>query len=109
MEDFSLIIALAEEKFGHAIHLKAVKKERFVNHGFGTFLCDIKPSEISITQEALDTLLNCSEKGGLQGMEFWEENRIAWGSQSFDFIVPIKHISVHRGAKKWIKEMSVKG
>ena len=102
---FSLTIQVEEKKGTKYIALKAIKPERFTHYGFGTFLEKVIPTEVSITQEALDVFLNCPERTGLQGLEFWKDNRLSWGSPSPYFLVPFDAINVPSLAKIWVKEM----
>jgi len=87
------------------LHLIAEKSERFKNHGFGMFLSDIKKGEVKITKDALEELLKQKSRGGLQGMEFWDNKILAWGSTSLDFSVPGKCINLPLKAKIWVKEL----
>ena len=107
MNDFALTIQTVTEDDETYIEVQAVNPDRFQNFGFGTFLCDIVPPEIEITQEALDILLECPERSGMQGMEFWGDNRLAWGSIYPTLLIPLNRISVPREAKPWIKKMTL--
>ena len=106
---FSLTIEVEEDDGDKCIAVKALKIKRFTHYGFGTFLENVVPSEVSITQEALNILLECPERSGLQGLEFWPDNRLAWGTPNPYTLIPIDQINVPSEAKKWIKEMSLKG
>jgi len=75
--------------------------------GFGTFLCNIKPEEIECDEFSKTALLNASEKSGLNGLEIWQDNRIAWGSPSHKIIIPITEISKAKGSEKWLAKISV--
>lgn len=91
------------------IKLKALNKGRFNHYGFGTFLEDIKPGEISIAPDALEILLHTTEHPGLQGMELWPNKMLAWGSPSDTLSVPIDQISVNEDApqkkvRAWLKK-----
>ena len=106
--NFSLIIQAEEDdEEGKCVAVKALKVKRFTHYGFGTFLENVAPSEVSITQEALDILLECPERRGLQGLEFWPDNRLAWGSRSPYLLIPVDQINVPSAAKKWIKKMTL--
>lgn len=105
---FSLTIEVEEDDGENCIAVKALKNKRFTHYGFGTFLENVVPSEVSITQDALDILLECPERSGLQGLEFWPDNRLAWGTPHPYTLIPINQINVPSEAKKWIKEMSLK-
>ena len=89
------------------IAVTALKAERFTHYGFGTFLEHIDPKEVSISQEALDILLDCPERDGLQGMEFWPDNRLAWGDPAPCLLVQFHQINVLSKAKDWIREMRI--
>lgn len=86
-----------------ALRLEAVAG---IDHfGFGTFLLNIKPEEIEIDQFSKDVLLKSRHRPGLEGMEIWEDYRIAWGSPSHYIRMPISEISKDNGANEWIKEI----
>ena len=105
-----LTITLSEQDGAPALQLEAVASKRFQFHGFGTFLPSIKKGEVAITEEALDALLSGTEQSGIQGMEFWSEKMLAWGSQSQSFLVAVRDINVARASRRWIKELfEVKG
>ncbi|MBI2673426.1 hypothetical protein HYX19_04140 [Candidatus Woesearchaeota archaeon] len=89
------------------ITLKTLNPTRFTHYGFGTFLEHIDPKEILISEGALEALLHCPERRGLQGLEFWPENRLAWGSLSKNFIVPYDSINCPKGTKSWLKKCEV--
>lgn len=89
------------------IALEALRPERFTHYGFGTFLENVDPKEVSISRVALDALLECPERSGLQGLEFWPDNRLAWGDSSPRFLVPTDAINCPKNAKDWIKEFDV--
>ncbi len=89
------------------IHIKALDDSRLTHHGFGTFICDIKPSEIEITPDALEELLKQPERRGFQGLEFWPDNRMAWANPHPEFFVHPDDVNVPEGAKKWIRQMSI--
>lgn len=61
------------------IRIHTLRLERLTRHGFGTFLENIQPGEISISRQALDALQRCTYKAGLQGMEIFAGNILAWG------------------------------
>jgi hypothetical protein len=99
-------LRLSLEKFEGEDHIRvqALVPERLQVHGFGSFMVDIEDEEIEITDGARTALLAGRSRGGLQGMEFWPERRLAWGSiPNHDFLVPVQAISVPSGAKEWIK------
>lgn len=61
------------------IRIRTLRPERLTRHGFGTFLENIQPGEISISQQALDAFHRCTYKPGLQGMEIFAGKILAWG------------------------------
>ena len=92
------------EKQGECITLKALVKRRFKLYGFGTFLENIKPGEISISKEALAAMLKCKYLSGIQGMEIFPGNMLAWGSQECEETIALDIISLHKDAKDWFKQ-----
>jgi len=82
-------------------------KNFFQTNGFGTFLSKIDEGEISITQEAYDALASCPYRSGLQGLELFKNNMLAWGSQSPTFSVPCGCISLHEGAELWLEKCCI--
>lgn len=104
---FSLAIQVKEQDGKQYISVKSLKPERFTHYGFGTFLENIDPAEISITREALDILLAGQERSGLQGLEFWADNRLAWANPTSNLLVSPDHINIPKGARKWIREMTL--
>ena len=103
--EYALEIKYDETK--NLIMVEALISARFTHYGFGTFLENVEPNEVRITQKALKVLLQVPERGGLQGMEFWADNRLAWGSLSLKFSVSPQDINVPQKAKQWIKQFSV--
>lgn len=86
-----------------SIKLQAL--EGIDHFGFGTFLCNIKPEEIECDDFSKNALLNATEQQGLNGLEIWPDNRIAWGSPDESIIMPICEISKQDGSDKWLKEL----
>ena len=86
------------------LHLKGKASPRWEQYGFGTFLNKVAKGEVAITKEALKQLLGQPERDGLQGMEFWPDFRLSWGSLSKTFTVPLDCINVPQKAKGWIKK-----
>lgn len=107
VKEFTLEITTMVEDDEEYIRVKVLKAERFDQHGFGTFLSNVNPKEVSVTKDAMGILMAGRYRNGLMGMEFWEENRLAWGSLSNVFSIPTNCISVPTGSKSWIKEMAV--
>ena len=94
-------------KTKNLILVEVLTPARFTHYGFGTFLENVDPSEVRITEEALEVLLRVPERPGLQGMEFWANNLLAWGSPNPKLSVSPNDINVPREAKRWIKQFSV--
>ncbi len=76
--------------------------------GFGTFLCDIDPEEIECDKFSKEAMLNAVEREGLNGLEIWKDNRIAWGDPSHKIIMPIDEISKAEGSDTWLKKIKAK-
>ncbi|HDY87300.1 MAG TPA: hypothetical protein ENH82_04185 [bacterium] len=74
--------------------------------GFGTFLCNIKPNEIDCDEFSKQVMLLAKEQIGLNGLEIWNDNRIAWGDPSHKIIMPISEISRDSGCA-WLNEIAV--
>ncbi|HDZ25479.1 hypothetical protein LCGC14_0671610 [marine sediment metagenome] len=70
-------------------HIFLEALEGIDHFGFGTFLCNIQPEEVECDKRY------STEKSGLNGLEIWEDNRIAWGS-------PEKSISNMSGRNGWL-------
>lgn len=100
-------LKITYDKEDKTIGVEACQSKRFNYYGFGTFLENVNPTEAQITKLALDVLLAQPERGGLQGLEFWPEKRLAWASRSPTFRIPVDNINVPSGAKNWIRQMSV--
>ena len=67
---------------------------RGIDHfGFGTFLCQIKPEDVECDEFSKNAVISATEKEGLNGLEIWDDNRIAWGDPSEEIVMPIKEIS----------------
>jgi len=103
MEKKNHSLKISYDKDKEEIVLKSLNPKRFTHYGFGTFLENVDPKEILISKGALEALVNCPERSGLQGLEFWPDNRLAWGSLSKNFIVPYDSINCPKGAKSWLK------
>ncbi len=86
-------------------HIKLEALKDIDHFGFGTFLCNIKPEEIECDEFSKQALLNGEEKSGLNGLEIWGDNRIAWGSPSETIIMPIEEISKVSKANKWLTQI----
>lgn len=86
----------------NSIELEAL--EGIDHFGFGTFLCDLQPDEIECDGFSHRALLNASPKNGLNGMEIWPDNRIAWGSPEHKLVMPIKEIS-NLNANDWLHQI----
>jgi len=87
------------------IRLEAIQG---INHfGFGTFLLNLQPEEIESDNFSKNALLEAHEQSGLNGLEIWEDNRLAWGDASESIIMPTKEISKQKGADNWISNIIV--
>ena len=105
--ELQLRIELVENEGGKYIGVLGYNEERFERHGFGTFMQDINPEEIECNQGALDFLLGCPERGGLNGLEFWPNKMLAWGAPDQMFLIPLDSVNVPTGAKVWIKDFKI--
>ena len=96
------IVRLVIRKHGDdSILCKALKG---IDHfGFGTFLCNLQPNEIKADKFSKEALLSAREQSGLNGMEIWPDNRIAWGDPRHEIIIPLSEISKAKGAEKWLR------
>lgn len=88
-------------------HIVLEALEGIDHFGFGTFLCDINPDQIECDAFSKNALLRATEKRGLNGMEIWQDNRIAWGDPSHEIVMPIKEISKMKGAERWLSKIIV--
>ena len=73
--------------------------------GFGTFLCDLQPEEIECDTFSKQVLLKAKYQHGLQGLEIWPDNRIAWGDLSHTVLMPIEYISKADGSD-WVEKIA---
>jgi hypothetical protein len=73
--------------------------------GFGTFLCNLQPDEVECDEFSKNAILSASYKSGLQGMEIWKDNRIAWGHPAHNIIMPISEISNDSGKDGWVSQI----
>lgn len=89
-------------------HIKLEALSDIENYGFGTFLCNLKPEEIECDEFSKQAMIKATAKGGLNGMEIWADNRIAWGSPSKTIIMPTKEISKAFAATDWLSQISPK-
>ena len=88
-------------------HIKLEAIGKIDHFGFGTFLCDLKPEEVECDEFSKQALLNGKEKSGLNGLEIWADNRLAWGDLSETIIMPISEISNMKDADKWLLEIII--
>ncbi len=84
-----------------SIQLEAIAE--YIHHGFGTFLTELKPEEIECDSFSKNALLNAKYQNGLNALELWGDNRIAWGTTNLAVIVDLKTISKEIGANAWLK------
>lgn len=87
-------------------HILLEAKEGINHFGFGTFLCNIKEDEIECDDFSKNALIQSGEKNGLNGVEIWEDNRIAWGSPSESIIMPISEISNMTKKDGWLSRIN---
>lgn len=87
-------------------HIKCEAIKGIDHFGFGTFLCGLKPEEIESDNFSKQALLNAGEQGGLNGLEIWGGNRMAWGSPEHEIIMPISEISKGAKADEWLKKIT---
>jgi hypothetical protein len=100
MDNIRLIITRYDD---NSIMCEAV---RGIEHfGFGTFLCNIKPEEIKCDAFSKSALLMAIEKDGLNGMEIWVDNRIAWSAPNHKIIMPLCEISKQQGSNVWLEQL----
>lgn len=88
-------------------HILLEALEGIDHFGFGTFLLNIQPNEIEVDEFSIQAILNSRYKKGLQGLEIWEDNRIAWGHPDHKIIMPINEISKDKEADIWLKKIKV--
>ena len=86
-------------------HIKLEAIEGIDHFGFGTFLCDLKPEEVECDEFSKQVLISAPSRGGLNGLEIWKDNRIAWGDPSEYIIMPVKEISNMCGAYEWVSQI----
>ena len=84
-------------------HISLEAIEGIEHFGFGTFLCDLQPDQIECDQFSKDALTNAPYRHGLQGLEIWPDNRIAWGDPNHQIIMPLEDIS-NQGAD-WLTKI----
>ena len=87
-------------------HIKLVALSGIDHFGFGTFLCDLKPEEIECDEFSKQAMITAREKSGLNGMEIWADNRLAWGDPAEAIIMPTKEISRAFQAIDWISNIT---
>lgn len=85
-------------------HIKLTALEGIDHFGFGTFLCEIQPNEIDCDEFSKKVLVDSPYRHGLQGLEIWPDNRIAWGDPSHTIVMPIESISNQEAL--WLQEIS---
>jgi hypothetical protein len=107
MSEPKLRLSLIQTDRDACICIEALETGRFENYGHGAVMCNVMNGEVDITEEARQALLDLPERRGVQGILFWTERRMAWGSTAPRFLVALKHISVPLGAKGWIKQLGV--
>lgn len=103
-EPMKCVLRITLMKDGHTLKIQAQSQDRFKQHGFGTFLSNVMPGEVEITKDAFDAIMSQPGRSGLQGLEFWDDRRLAWGSLHQEFQVHCDSINVPDGAKLWIPD-----
>lgn len=86
-------------------HIELSALNRIEHHGFGTFLIDLKPEEVECDEFSKQALLAATEKGGLNGMEIFDNNILSWGSPEEDIIMPISEISNACNKDGWLSKI----
>ena len=86
-------------------HILLQARGQIDHFGFGTFLCDLKPSQIDADAFSKKALLSAKYQEGLSGLELWSDNRVAWGNPSESIVMPLREISKHEGADEWLKDI----
>lgn len=87
-------------------HIKLEALEGIEHFGFGTFLCQLQPEEIECDEFSKQALVSACPKDGLNGLEIWEDNRLAWGDPSESIIVPIEEISNMTKPGGWVSRIA---
>lgn len=98
--------ALRIEEVKNKIKLVALKPERFNTYGFGSFLEDIKPGDISISPKTLEILAHCSERGGINGLELFANNILGMIGTEPLLEVHQDSISVVKPAHRWLPRVA---
>jgi len=96
----TLVLTLTTSHGERCIHIVCLNPTRLTQYGFGLFLENVDPQEVTAGKGVIAALLEQPERRGLQGMEFWADNRLAFCA----IIVPLSQINVPTAAKIWIKQ-----
>lgn len=94
-------------KSKNSVLIRVLRPERIIHSGFGTFVENVKPGELSVTTEARIALESQPYRSGLQGMEIFAGNIIAYGDPRPTIEIPLGDISFHNGAEKWFEKCCV--
>ena len=86
-------------------HIKLTALKDIKHFGFGTFLTNLHPEDVECDEFSKNALLSATAKDGLNGLEIWEENRIAWGYPNETIIMPISEISNMSGKNGWLSKI----
>jgi hypothetical protein len=86
--------------------VRAVQPARLTHHGFGTFLENAQPGDISISKAAWVALKRCPYRSGLMGLEIFSGNVLAWGSPEPMIEVLLTEVSRSRDSD-WFAECCV--
>lgn len=89
-------------------HIQLEALEGIDHFGFGTFLCNIFPNQIECDAFSKKVLIESNYQDGLNGLEIWPDNRIAWGSKNHKIIMPISEISKESGSDDWLTKITIK-
>lgn len=93
---------------GKMFSIKTLVEKRTKIYGFGTFLQDPKPGEISINKAAYDLLAHCPARRGLMAIEIFNGPIVSYGDTSLEFTeIPLSAISVQPGAWKELAELAI--
>jgi hypothetical protein len=89
------------------LRITALLPQKFRTHGYGSFLSDIKPGDISASKQALEFILSQQHQRGLIPVEFFAQNIFMWLNTQPQALAYEKQISVAPKAKHWISQSVV--
>ena len=92
---------------GNDMIVTALNPDRFVTHGWGSFLESLVEREISLSDGAAKFLQHCPYRSGIMGLEFFAGNIMGmWGTEPW-LVVPKKDVSVGRNCySDWISKVA---